>query len=77
MRLVVGYEIVEQKVLCLDFIVWNVLQLSFQFEVGEVAAIILVSTILTLLVDLPFQEIKKILWREGKHFLSNVFATYL
>ncbi|PNF21733.1 hypothetical protein B7P43_G10363 [Cryptotermes secundus] len=32
------------------------------FEFGEVVAIILLSVILTLLVDLPFQEVKTILW---------------
>jgi hypothetical protein len=35
--------------------------------VGEVASIILASIILTLLVDLPFQEAKKILWQKGKY----------
>ncbi|KDR21234.1 Nose resistant to fluoxetine protein 6 [Zootermopsis nevadensis] len=34
------------------------------FEVGEVASIILASILLTLVIDLPFQEVKKILWKE-------------
>jgi hypothetical protein len=41
--------------------------LLFQFEVGEVASIILASIILTLVIDLPFQEAKKIIWKEGEY----------
>jgi hypothetical protein len=41
-----------------------------QFEVGEVTSIIVASIILTLLVDLPFQEAKKILWQKGKYLQS-------
>ncbi|KAJ4446695.1 hypothetical protein ANN_13392, partial [Periplaneta americana] len=32
------------------------------FEVGEVLCILLASTALTLFVDLPFQEVKKVIW---------------
>jgi hypothetical protein len=35
--------------------------------VGEVGSIILASIILTLVVDLPFQEVKKVIWKEGKY----------
>jgi hypothetical protein len=48
-----------------------------QFEVGEVASIILASVILTLLVDLPFQEAKKVLWQKGKYLRSAVYVEYV
>ncbi|XP_069696137.1 uncharacterized protein [Periplaneta americana] len=35
------------------------------FEVGEVLCILLASTALTLLVDLPFQEVKKVIWTQN------------
>jgi hypothetical protein len=43
-----------------------------QFEFGEVVSIILVSIMLTLLVDLPFQEVKKIIWKGGKYLQFTV-----
>ncbi|KAJ9593679.1 hypothetical protein L9F63_014774, partial [Diploptera punctata] len=49
------------------------------FEVGEVLAIIFASVVLTLLIDLPFQELRKCLWNEGKclQLLSNPFSNRL
>ncbi|XP_069696140.1 nose resistant to fluoxetine protein 6-like [Periplaneta americana] len=34
-------------------------------EVGEVLCVLLASTALTLLVDLPFQEVKKVIWTQN------------
>ena len=37
-----------------------------QFDVSEIATILVASVVMTLLLDLPFQEIKKILLEDGK-----------
>ncbi|PSN54850.1 hypothetical protein C0J52_12406 [Blattella germanica] len=34
-------------------------------EIGEILVILLASVILTLLIDIPFQEVKKIIWSPG------------
>jgi hypothetical protein len=41
--------------------------------VGEVASIILASILLTVTIDLPFQEVKKIILKEGKYIVVSMY----